>query len=120
MRVVQHKVGGKHYGCFYELPDGRYIYLAHRRYSQVYRKRIAWCLDCSTLNRAGDYAAVAIGVAVKEGKKTYYYLTRPEDFWGAHSFINPDNPAQRGLPLNRFTITPAHDPAYIATKMRLR
>ncbi len=120
MIFTPHTKNGKKYGGWYVLDDGRQIYLAWRRPKQIYFKKMAWCLDNSTLNEAKDRACAAIGVAVKEGKKVSFYLTRLEDFFGPDSFINRDNTAQRGLPLNRFRITPASKPAHVASLMRLR
>jgi len=120
VKFQPHKVNFKHCGCYYELDDGRGVYLAHRRYSAVYRKRNAWCVERIALEEARSRGYLAAGVAVRDGKKTYYFLTNIEDWFGEHSFVNPDNILQRGLPLNRFLITPSSSRENVDAAMRLR
>lgn len=119
MTIRPHKVNFQHYGCWYEFPDGRGVYLAHRRRSHIHKKRYAWCIERSALEDAkakGFY----VGVVYKEAKKNMFYLTLAEDFFSEHSFTNPDNILQRGLPLGKFRITPELIAENVSRKMRIR
>lgn len=120
MKIMPHKVNFQHHGAWYELDDGRGIYLAHRRMSQVLAKRNAWCIERialeDTLSRGYRFA----GVLVKDGKRKLLYATLVEDFFGEASFSNPKNILQRCLPLSRFRITPSMNRANVEAAMRLR
>lgn len=120
MKIQVHKVNFKHNGAWYELEDGRGIYLAHRRLSQVYRKRHAWALERLALEEAQERGYVAAGVVVKKGKRKLVWLTPIEDFFGPEAFTNPENPLQRCLPLNRFALIPMMLEENIEAAMRLR
>ena len=120
MKVKPHLVNFKHKGAWYELSDGRGIYLGHRRMSQVYYKRNAWCIERIALEDTIRMGFTAVGIAVKSGKNKLLYATSVEDFFGPDSFVNPDNILQRGLPLNRFRITPANYRENVENAMRLR
>ena len=120
MKVELHRVDMKVYGAWYTWPDGKGIYLAHRTPSQVYRKKTAWCLDRTTLEATIDRGIKYAGVAVRNRGKVEYYLTPVADFFGPHSFLNFDNPAQRGLPLSKFRVTPATLAANVNRAIRLR
>ena len=101
-----HTVNGRFYGIFYTLPSGKRLYLAHRSPSQVYRERMAWCIDESTLIRCRDRGVEAVGVTLRVRGKVHVYLTALEDFYGPHSFSHFGDTLQRGLPLKRFRINP--------------
>ena len=120
MNVEPHRVNGRFFGAWYSFDDGSGLYLAHRRLSQVYKKKTAWCLDRTTLEMTRDRGFKVVGVAVKQGKRVHYYMTPVDDFFGPHSFLNYDNMLQRGLPLNRFRITPSHVAANVARAIKIR
>jgi len=120
MRIKWHKVNFKHNGAWYDLEDGRSIYLAHRRLSQVYAKRNAWCLERLALEECLSRGTKYAGVVIKQGKRKLFYATLVEDFFGPESFTNPVNILQRGLPLSRFRVTPAMRQENIEAQIRLR
>lgn len=117
---MPHKVNFKHQGAWYELDDGRGIYLAHRRMSQVLAKRNAWCVERIALEDTRDRGYAFAGVVVKEGKRKLLYATLIDDFFGEASFSNPKNILQRCLPLSRFVITPSMNRANVEAAMKLR
>lgn len=120
MIITEHKVNFQHNGRFYKLESGRGLYLAHRRLSQVYRKRNAWVLERLALETALDLDYEAAGVVVKVGKRKHFWVSPIEDFFGPHSFTHPQNPIQRCLPLNRFRLIPAMNMENVEAAMRLR
>jgi len=120
MKIQPHKVNFKHCGGWYELEDGRGLYLAHRRMSHIYRKRNAWCIERLALEETITKGYIAAGVVVKDGKKKLFYLTNVEDFFGPDSFTNPQNILQRCLPLNKFRVTPSMRREVVDSAMRLR
>ena len=120
MNVEPHRMNMRLYGAWYTLDDGRGVYLAYRKPSQVYRKKTAWCIDRTTLDATVDRGIKYAGVAVRNRGKVEYYMTLVSDFFGPFSFVNFDNPLQRGLPLSRFKITPATLAANVERAIRLR
>lgn len=120
MEFKQHRVNFKHHGAWYELDDGRGLYLAHRQMRHVLAKKNAWCIERIALEDTRDKGYAGAGVVVKQGKRKLVWLTPVEDFFGPNSFTNPENPLQRCLPLNRFVLIPAMNRANIEAAMRLR
>lgn len=121
MKIEPHKINGVHRGAFYELDDGRKIYLAHRRQRQLFHRRNGWCIERLTLYKAQERGCSAVGIAVHRGKKgTDFYLARFEDFFGPLSFSNPYVQGERGLPCNAFPINPARQVESIAKMISLR
>lgn len=119
MNTDHHLVNFQHQGAWYEL-DGKGLYLAHRYPSQIDRKRNAWYLERIALEETVEKGFVGAGVAVKKGKSVEFYVTRASDFFGEHSFVNPKNILQRGLPANRFLITPSKYVENIEKSVRIR
>lgn len=120
MKVQPHLVNFEHQGAWYEFDDGRGIYLAHRRMSQVDRKHHAWYVERIALEDTIRKGFTAVGIAVKVGQQKHVYLTHVNDFFDSNSFTNPKNILQRGLPLNRFRITPSRFRENVEKSMRLR
>ncbi len=120
MKFKEHKVNFKHSGAWYELDDGRGLYLAHRQMRHVYKKRNAWCIERIALEDTIAMGYGAAGVAVRQGKRKLVWITNVEDFFGPDSFTNPDNILQRCLPLNRFKVIPAMNLGNVEAAMRLR
>lgn len=120
MVITEHKVNFQHNGRWYKLESGRGLYLAHRRLSQVYAKRNAWCLERLALDTCRELGYEAAGVVVKQGKRKLFWVTPIEDFYGPDAFTHPQNPIQRCLPLNRFRLIPAMNAENIEAAIRLR
>jgi hypothetical protein len=120
MKFLEHKVNFKHCGAWYEMDDGRGLYLAHRQMRHIYKKRNAWCIERIALEDTIEKGYTGAGVVVKQGKRKLVWLTDVTDFFGPHSFSNPDNILQRCLPLNRFRIIPAMNMGNVEAAMKLR
>lgn len=120
MEFKPHRVNFKHQGAWYRLPDGRGIYLAHRQMRHLYVKRNAWGIERIALEDSQAQGYVGAGVVVKQGKRKLVWLAPVEDFFGPHSFTNPENILQRCLPLNRFMLIPEMNRANVEAAMKLR
>lgn len=120
LKYIPHKVNSRHYGGFYYLDNGQAMYLAHRKRSEVFKAKNAWCLDLSTLNKIKDCGITTVGVVCKSGGDRYYWLTHVDDFFGFHSFAHFGDSRQRGLPLTRFKLNPGLIEKYIKRSMRVR
>ena len=120
MKVTPHKVNFQHCGAWYELDDGRGVYLAHRQMRHVYAKRNAWCLERIALEDTIRMGYEAAGVVVKKGKRKLAWITNVQDFFGPQAFTHPQNPLQRCLPLNRFELLPAMFRENVEASMSLR
>lgn len=115
MIKTPHTINSRFYGCFYELPSGRTLYLAHRTPGQVYRAKTAWCLDESTLSKCRALGISSVGVVVRRGKKPLFYLTHIDDFYDpAKSFSHFGDSPQRGLPTKWFRIHPGNSSAALS------
>jgi hypothetical protein len=120
MKIIPHKVNFKHCGAWYELDDGRGIYLAHRQKRHIVYKKNAWAIERIALEMTREKGYEAAGVVVKEGKKRLVWLTTIDDFFGEHSFSNSENILQRCLPLQRFRVTPDMIGENVNSAMNLR
>ncbi|TSP14002.1 hypothetical protein [Cupriavidus campinensis] len=121
MHFTPHKVNGKFYGGWYELASGRTVYLAHRTAGEVYRRKMAWCLDNRTLREAQARGVDVVGVVVRSGKKLpHVYLAWLADFYGPASFIHFGDTPQRGLPMGCFRVHPGNTAASIISAAALR
>lgn len=120
MKVVPHKVNFQHRGAWYELDDGRGLYLAHCQMRHAYRKRNAWCLERIALEDTISRGYEAAGVVVKKGKRKLAWVTDVRDFFGPDSFTHPQNPLQRCLPMNRFQLLPTMFRENVEASMSLR
>lgn len=120
MKITPHAVNFKPRGAWFELEDGRGVYLGFRRKKDIYTKRNAWAIERialeTTLERGIKYA----GVVMKDGKRKLFYITPVEDFFGPDSFTHPQNILQRCLPLSRFRLTPAMRRENVEAAMKLR
>lgn len=117
---IPHLIMGRFYGMFYEEPSGRRLYLAHRKRSQIYFLKYAWCLDISTLDKCREQGVTAIGIRWKDKGKKYTHLTHIDDFFGPHSFFHFGETKQRGLPLKHFRVDPAKCAKVIGSAVKLR
>ncbi len=111
---------GRFYGAFYYLDSGRACYIAHRKRSEVFHMKNAWCLDLKTLEECKAKGITMVGVVTKSGNTKFLYLTLLEDFYGVHSFAHFGDTRQRGLPVTKFRINPANTPAHIAKAIAVR
>ena len=75
MKMTPHIRMGRFFGGFYELPDGKAVYLAHRKRTEVFRAKNAWCIDLKTLEECRERGINYIGVITKSGKDVFYYIT---------------------------------------------
>ena len=62
MKMTPHVKMGRFYGGFYELPDGKAVYLAHRKRTEVFRAKNAWCIDLKTL----EEGAASLGAGFRQ------------------------------------------------------
>lgn len=120
MRMVPHIKLGRFYGAFYYMDDGRAVYLAHRKRTEIYYAKNAWCIDLKTLEECKERGISYVGVVTKSASDTFYYLTPLDDMWGVHSFAHFGDTRQRGLPVTKFRMNPAITPAVIAKAVRVR
>lgn len=120
MKVTPHLVNFEHQGAWYEFDDGQGMYLAHRWMSQVDKKHHAWFIERIALETTLEKGFTAVGVAAKKGKQKLLFLARVEDFFGENSFTNSKHILQRGLPLNRFRMTPSSFTENVEKSMRIR
>lgn len=88
--------------------------------SQRLAKQNAWGIERIALEDTKERDLKWAGVVVRQGKHKLVWLTAVDDFWGEHSFTNPENILQRCLPLNRFRLTPAMNREVIEAAIRLR
>lgn len=102
---VQHTVNGKLLGVFYELPDGRRLYLAHRTPRQMHKSG-AWCFADSLLRRCRNESVSAVGVILRHGKHGLIWLTGLDDLYGERSFYVFSRESERALPAKWFRISP--------------
>ena len=120
MNKIIHTFKGRFYGMWYEV-DGKFVYIAHRKPSEVFQQKMAWCIDKMTLQEASDRGCEMIGVVTKVNGKKHIYLTWLEDFTKSpFSFERFGDTRQRGLPMSRFRVNPGHHGEIIAAAMRLR
>lgn len=120
MKIIPHKVNSRHYGAFYHFPDGRAVYLAHRKRSEVFRAKNAWTIDLATLSLIKSKGIATCGVVCKSGADLFFWVTDIEDFFGIHSFSHFGDSRQRGLPLTRFKVNPGLIARHIKKGMKIR
>ncbi|MCY1366032.1 hypothetical protein D9M69_529080 [compost metagenome] len=97
------------------------IYLAHRKPSEVYRRKMAWCIDKRTLMEAQVRGVEIVGVVVRSGKKLpHVYLAWLGDFYGPSSFTHFGDAPQRGLPMACFRVHPGNTAASIVSAAAIR
>lgn len=120
MIVTPHNVNFKPHGAWFQLDDGRGLYLAYRRKRDIYRKRNAFGIERIALEDTLERGFKFAGVVVKDGKRKLFYATPVEDFFGPESFTHPQNILQRCLPLSRFAVTPAMRRENVEAAMKLR
>lgn len=85
--TVEHfKKGRRYYGALHVFPDGRMIYLAHRRIREIYRSgeksiaaaldkgEAAWAIDHETLTKLRLRGVNFVGVEVKETGERFVTL----------------------------------------------
>lgn len=120
MKVFPHHRMGRFYGAFYYLDNGKAVYLAHRKRSEVFQAKNSWTIDNSTLEDCRAKGINTIGIVTKSAAGTFFYITPLEDFYGIHSFPHFGDTKQRGLPLMKFRINPATNPAVIAGAIKVR
>lgn len=121
MKSFPHHRMGRFYGAFYYLDNGKALYLAHRKRSEVFHAKSAWCIDVTTLLECQAKGIETIGVVTKNATGTFFYLTPLDDFFNSpHSFSHHGDTRQRGLPLIKFRINPATDPSRIAVAVKVR
>lgn len=110
--TVEHlRKGRRLYGAFYVFEDGRKVYLAYRKHSDIYRagcKSISqamrdgvasWAIDVDTIMEARARGVTAIGVLVRDTGDIY--LARLADFMDSTK-TNVMNFSRRGGSLQRF------------------
>lgn len=121
MKKEKHTFNGKLQGIYYELDDGRKLYLAHRQRKHIYRQNNAWCLDVMTLDRIRNRGITAVGVIMRDAGQRLVWLTHIDDFYESpHSFGHFFMSKQRGLPLSRFRVDPAKNFKVIEKSVKLR
>ena len=118
---VRHTVNSKFYGFWHFWPDGKGIYLAYRKPSEIYRKKNAWCLDIRTLEEAEKRGVKYVGVVCGHGKNKRVYATLRQDFFNSpYSFFHFGDARQRGLPLEKFRYSTTKTEKHIAATIKLR
>lgn len=120
IRTFPHTVNSRFYGMFYYFPDGKAMYLAHRKRAEVFRAKNGWCIDLATLKTIKDKGITVVGVVCRSGGERSYWVTDIEDFFGIHSFAHFGDSRQRGLPLTRFKLNPGLVAKRIARSMKVR
>ena len=120
MKMFPHRRMGRFYGGFYHLDDGRVVYIAHRKRTEVFRAKQSWCIDLSTLEDCKAQGIQCIGVVTESKVGKFFYLKLLEDFFGPHSHSHFGDTRQRGLPLVKFRLNPSTIPALIAKAVKLR
>ena len=110
MKKTLHTINGKFSGVFYELDDGRKLYLAHRTPSQVLKSKMAWVISESVLRQCEQKGITAVGFVMRQSGKAMYWLTHIDDFHNEEkSFRHFDGMPQRGLPMKWFRVHPGND-----------
>ena len=120
--TVEHfKKGRRYYGALHVFPDGRQVYLAHRRIREVFRsgeksiaaavdkETAAWALDLETLTKLRLRGVVYCGVEVKEtGERFVTLLSHFFDKTKAKTlnYEGRGGAVQRYLPLQYFIRKP--------------
>lgn len=120
MKVFPHRVNGRFYGAFYYLDNGQAIYLAHRKRSEVFNAKNAWCLDLRTLEECKNRGINIIGIVTKNSTGKFFWIAPVEEFFGVHSFSHFGDTRQRGLPLSRFALNPGKCVKRIASAVKIR
>lgn len=115
------KKGRRTYGAIYTLPDGRVLYLAWRKISEIFRSgeisisaairagKAAWALDDETLLMLRARKIPFAGVLVRETQDVF--LTRTEHFFDktkakVMNYSGRGGALQRYLPLAYFMRRP--------------
>lgn len=120
MIKTRHTVMGAFTGVFYETAAGNHLYLAHRTSRKIDRRRQAWLVEESVLNKCREQGITAVGVIWKKNGAKRIHLTHIDDFYGEHSFFKFDGVKYRGLPLVRFRVDPTKSEAVIKRSIRVR
>ncbi len=119
MKVTKQSVNGKPRGAFYDLDDGRVIYLGWRRTREIHKG--AWILDRWELRACQERKVDAVGIVVGTGKVRRYWITLLSDFIESpHAFDVRDGVVHRALPLGRFRVDPTKCEAAIAKAIKIR
>lgn len=109
--------GRRIYGGVHSLPDGKEVYFAYRKISEMFRggeaslsdailkDKASWAIDNDTLIRLRTEGVYYVGVAVKETGDLY--MTTLGEFLAApvKNYSARGGALQRYLPLDRFLIS---------------
>lgn len=118
MSRIRHTVLGAFHGMFYELPDGRKLYLAHKKRRELQRN--CWLMETSVLDKCRAEGVEAVGVMIKHEGRRLVWLTHIDDFYGPESSFKFDVTKKRILPAKLFRIDPAKSEEVIARIVKLR
>lgn len=111
---------GRFYGNFYYLSGDRAVYIAHRKRSEIFHKRTAWCIDVATLEECKALGIKYVGVVTQNSVGKFFYLTLLEDFYGEFSFAHFGETRQRGLPVMKFRFHPGLTVPVIEKAVKVR
>lgn len=108
MIKAPHSINGKVVGAWYELDDGRKLYLAHVTPRHLIRDKMAWGLYESGLDFARVKGCTAAGVVLRKGGKLFKYLSPIDDFFDLDKAFKVYSKLghQRALPTQMFAIHP--------------
>jgi hypothetical protein len=122
VRIERHTIDGRFAGMWYNLDDGRVIYLAHRKRREIDKKTNAWLFDTRLLYDAQARNIDAIGVVVGTSKGKFAYLTLLDDLFNSkYSFSHCDRIGRkRGLPVSRFRVNPGTSEEVISSAVKIR
>lgn len=109
--------GRRVYGGIFELPDGREVYLAYRKMSEMFRggekslsdaiahDKASWAIDNDTLIRLRTEGVYLVGVLVKETGDVYISTLGEFQTAPVLDYSSRRGALQRYLPLDRFLIS---------------
>lgn len=117
VRVEEVRSGSRIFGSFYELDDGVKVYVAYRKFREIYRagrKSISeamregvasWAVDVQTLMEAKRRGCTVVGIKVTD--RGSFYAVKLDDYLDSNqsSLISHESKGgsiQRVLPLWRF------------------
>lgn len=108
MKKRLHTINGKVYGCFYELDDGREIFLIHMTPRRVLITRLGAfiCLNESILRECESKGINFVGAVIREGSRKLFYATKTLDFRSTRASMHVGKTIDRKFPVKLFMVTP--------------
>lgn len=119
----QHIRNGRLLGVWYELPDGRKVYLGQRQMRHINRYYFGWTIDHGTLVRAKQNGVAYVGIVCRRKGKRHVWMSPIDDWFDdSKSFKTRSKKfgAERGIRLNHFMIDPGFDAEKINASFRIR